>query len=347
MDNLLWGIMPRGTDATGVMAMLDNGKVQLERKTIPAAEFTRQRQLVSDDARTVLLHTRYATVGRADDPRNAHPVINGTCAAIHNGTIYNHAELFRAFGLKRHAQVDSEIIPALISHAGWDNAGQALALMAGGAATAVVTNDAPLDLILARTQGYPLHWLRIDGVLVWASTEHAIRRAWQQTYHHDPFSKRHSSSGKLGEWSMMRHQAGKLYTTEIPWRGLTPTPTPPARPPKPSSGPATGRPMSQLPPSKRQRKRARKAGATKALGNRTPKQSTQLKLPAGNSEPVRSLVPYDPKPWTPAHLDPAPWMEDTVRDLERQYGLSYDDAYEAVYGVAPLSDEDWLGTFGI
>lgn len=356
MDALLWGILPRGTDATGVLAMLDNGKVQLERRTVPAAQFIRTRQLVSDKSRTVLLHTRYATVGRADDPRNAHPVINGHCAAIHNGTIYNHRDLFDAFQLKRHAQVDSEIIPALVSYAGWAQAGDALSLLDGGAATAIVNDEHPRDLILARTQGFPLHWMKLRGLLVWASTEHAIRRAWQQTYGGDPWKARGVQHGRLGDWMMMRHEDGKLHTAEIPWRGLQPPKRRRARAQEPISRPASGRPMSQVPPGKRARKAAAKAAKAtkpvKPLGNRRPRAGTQLQLPKAASTggivvPEIVVPAVERHPWDDPRLNPEPWMEETVRDLERQYGLSYEDAYEAVYGVAPMSDEDWLASFGI
>jgi hypothetical protein len=348
IDTLYWGILPRGTDATGLLAMLDSGKVQLERSTVSAAEFVRTRKLVSDQARSVLLHTRYATVGRADDPRNAHPVINGTCAAIHNGTIYNHADLFRAFDLKRHAQVDSEIIPALVSHAGWEQAEKALALLSGGAATAIVTNEHPRDLILARTQSYPLHWLKVKGVLVWASTEHAIRNAWQRTYGRDPYKMKGATHGHLGEWTMVRCTAGKIASGPI--ERPKPPARPPSRPQEPISGPASGRGKPGVGASKKQRKRAAKKAAarrtTTALGNQRPVAGTQLTFPSGDPvNPVEAYVPR--KPWGPAHLDPEPWMEETVRDLMRTYDVDYESAYEAVYGVPPMSDDDWLHMFGV
>lgn len=345
MDNLLWGILPRGSDATGVLAMLDNGKVQLERKTIPAAMFIRERQLVSDQARTVLLHTRFATVGRADDPRNAHPVINGSCAAIHNGTIYNHQRLFDAFGLERHAQVDSEIIPALVSYAGWKRAGDALAMLDGGAATAIVTDQKPRDLILARTRSFPLHWMKLQGLLVWASTERAIREAWRKTYGRDPWNARGVEHGSLGDWTMMRHEGGVLYTAEIPWRAVQ---KPATRPQEAISAPARPKAMPGPGSSRRQRKRAKKHAQVAKLGNRTPRQGTQLLLPGNGStldEPVRPTVAR--QPWDDPRWDPEPWMEEAVRDLQHQYGLSYDDAYEAVYGAAPMADEEWARLYGV
>src|SRR5262249_11854289 len=137
-DSLLLAIENRGTDATGMLALMENGKCHLQRETKPARAFVRGRKRLANEVKTLLLHTRFATVGAPDDPMNAHPQINGGMAAVHNGTIYNATEIFNAFGMKRYASVDSEVIPALLSYAGWDHAAEAIDLFDGGAAFAVV-----------------------------------------------------------------------------------------------------------------------------------------------------------------------------------------------------------------
>src|SRR6185369_2401553 len=76
-DELLLAIEPRGRDASGYLAMMDDGKVQMQKLAIPATRFVKQRGRLRNTARNVLLHTRWATVGRAEDPRNAHPVAAG------------------------------------------------------------------------------------------------------------------------------------------------------------------------------------------------------------------------------------------------------------------------------
>lgn len=176
-DSLHLAIENRGTDASGLLAVMPSGKVHLDRRVVPASRFVRGRKKLPNEVRTLFLHTRFATVGARDDVRNAHPQINGGMAAIHNGTIYNHAELFSAFGLKRHAAVDSEIIPALISFAGWEHAAEAIDLFDGGAAFAVVDEKHPDEVILARTESYPLHYLVTKELVVWASTRRAIEVA--------------------------------------------------------------------------------------------------------------------------------------------------------------------------
>ncbi len=208
-DSLLHAIENRGTDATGLLALMPSGKCHLDRRVVPASRFTRKRMKLPNEVKTLLLHTRFATVGARDDVRNAHPQINGGMAAIHNGTIYNATELFDAFGLKRHAKVDSEIIPALLSYAGWEHAAEAIDLFDGGAAFAVVDEKHPAEVILARTESYPLNYFVSDELVVWASTRRAIEIAMAMSglrmkgeYH------------ELKPWTMVRVN-GKLETTRI------------------------------------------------------------------------------------------------------------------------------------
>jgi asparagine synthetase B (glutamine-hydrolysing) len=209
-DSLLLAIENRGTDATGLLALMPNGKCHLQREVKPAHRFVRGRKAMRNEVKTLLLHTRFATVGARDDVMNAHPQINGGMAAVHNGTIYNATELFDAFGLKRHAKVDSEIIPALLSYAGWDHAAEAIDLLDGGAAFAVVDEKHPEELLLARTEGYPLHYLVTTELVIWASTRRAIEAACAMTFGRVPKGKWH----EVPEWTMVRVN-GKVETTTI------------------------------------------------------------------------------------------------------------------------------------
>ena len=180
-DELLLAIEGRGRHATGYLSLMENGKVQLQKETGPASRFIRTRGAIRDDARTVLLHTRYATTG-GRGPLNAHPHASGRVAAVHNGTVYNADEIFEAFDLPRNATVDSEVIPALIDYAGWDQAEAAMELLDGSAALAAIHIEHPKEVILARVKGYPLVYGVTRDVVVWASTENAIQRAWHRTF---------------------------------------------------------------------------------------------------------------------------------------------------------------------
>lgn len=291
-DTLLLAIAERGPDATGTLAMLPDGKVQLDRKTINASKFVaRRRKHWNDDLRSMLLHTRFATVGRSDDVRNAHPVVSGHTAVIHNGTIYNHRKLSEALSLPRRAEVDSEVIAALVEYAGWDHVGEALDLLQGGAAVAIVNAKHPDELILARTEGYPLVMYVTDELVVWASTRWAIERAWAQTFGEPPDD---GEFMHLPEWTMVRVN-GDVTVTAI-------------RKPKPKRRRSYS--LQPNPPKKAKKSTAKKGGKAKPVP--VPKQQAPL----------------------PAFLEREPWMEETVRDYQRS-GLSYADAFDAVYGVSP------------
>lgn len=298
-DCLHLAIERRGTDASGLLAMLPDGKVHLHREVVPASRFVERRKKMRADVRTLLLHTRFATVGRADDPRNAHPQINSGMAAVHNGTIYNATAIFQAFGLKRHASVDSEVIPALVAYAGWEHAAEAIDLFEGGAAFALVDEKHPDEVILARTESYPLHYLVTKDLVVWASTRRAIEVALAMTFGTDrPRGKWY----EMPEWTMVRVN-GALESTTI--RVVKPKPK--------WQAPRRSPTLPYVPASRKERKRARKAQA-------------QLELPE-----VSGFLP------TP--LEREPWMEQEVRDIMRWNGWSYDEAYEAVFGTSPDEDE--------
>lgn len=198
-DLLLLGIENRGRHSTGTLAMVKSGMYQMQKEATTAEAFIEMRKPLPKRSVTVLLHTRWATVGPRT-VRNAHPVTSGTMAAIHNGTIYNADSLFRSNRLRRHADVDSEIIPALIGKVGWLNAGDAIRQFQGGAAFAAIDTKHPGEVILGRTEGYPLVYFVTDSLLIWASTREAIEDAWILTYGTDPVG----TWVEMPEWTVAR-----------------------------------------------------------------------------------------------------------------------------------------------
>lgn len=208
---LLVALENRGTDATGLLAMADNGHCFVQKRTVRAREFVHHRKNVPASTRTMLLHTRYATVG-GNTPVNAHPQGAGTIGATHNGTIYNADEVFAAFKLERNAQVDSEVIPAIVNYAGWENAGAALELLDGGAAVALINTKAPNEFILARLDGMPLHYLKTKNAIVWASTANALRLAWHAAYGRRLRAKIY----ELAEGDLIRFVDGKPMVETMP-----------------------------------------------------------------------------------------------------------------------------------
>lgn len=302
-DELLLGIETRGMDSTGFLALKDSGKVQVEKVPVTARRFVKSRMRFDADARTVLLHTRFATRGKVNK-LNAHPQISGRCAAIHNGTIYNADELFDTFGITRRAQVDSEIIPALIDHAGWDEAGAALELMTGGAATAVVNVEHPREVLLARTQTYPLIYLATEDFVVWASTEQTIVQAFRFAYGKTPPK---GEWGSLGPWSLMRVN-GVIDLSRLD----------PVTPPKP--------PAPRV-------KTSAKGKARKARKAKAAKKGTEKRSPGTKGRGVGRNTPRAPQPVREL------LGLDAVRDVMAWTGMTYAEAFDAVYGV---TDEDSL-----
>jgi len=202
---LLREIEPRGRDATGLLA-LSRGSVHLEKNLRPASQFARRRRAFPDTAQSVLLHTRWATVGSKRDPKNAHPVVSGKVAATHNGTIWNDRELFAEIERTRFADVDSEAIAAVIDWAGWDAIEDVMGLTVGGAAVAAIHSEHPDEVALMRTSGYPLVYMVTDDIIVWASTEMAIKRAWKNTYGRI----KHGEIITVADWECHRVKAGKV-----------------------------------------------------------------------------------------------------------------------------------------
>jgi asparagine synthetase B (glutamine-hydrolysing) len=199
---------PRGRHASGSLALYRDGKVNLNKALLPASKFV--RPTIRGSVREVLLHTRFATIGRKDDVRNAHPHAAGTIAAVHNGTIYNSDELFRDLGMTRKTTVDSEVVPALIDLLGWDKIAQALSMTTGGAALGIVNTAAADELVLARTRDWPLWYLRSKRMVVWASTPEAVKKSWWHTFGRNPSAK----VQEVPEMTVLRFKGTAAPTSE-------------------------------------------------------------------------------------------------------------------------------------
>jgi glutamine---fructose-6-phosphate transaminase (isomerizing) len=109
-------------------------------------------------------HTRWATHGRPSEV-NAHPHVSDGVAVVHNGIIENHAELRKALegrGYKFASDTDTEIVAHLVHEALKSGAVQlvdavrrALAVVRGAYAIAVVSDQQPREIVVAK-QDSPL-----------------------------------------------------------------------------------------------------------------------------------------------------------------------------------------------
>lgn len=153
---LLVGIEHRGRHATGI-GYTDpaTGDVWTQKADIKATEFVRSMTHDIANARTAILHTRYATKGDPADEGNNHPIVRPGIVGTHNGVLRNDEQLWADHGWTRHAEVDSEVIFAAIDSSGLD-AHEALGMIRGDAAVAWIELDRPHTLKVGRLSGRPL-----------------------------------------------------------------------------------------------------------------------------------------------------------------------------------------------
>jgi len=150
----------RGYDSAG-LAVITGGALKVV-KTIgrPAglAEKLRGKELGGDIG---IGHTRWATHGRVAI-RNAHPLVAGRVAVVHNGILENVKSVKRSLlkrGVKFRSETDTEVLPHLID-LDWkrsllDTVLAAIAELEGGLTCCVISTREP-DQIVAVRKGNPM-----------------------------------------------------------------------------------------------------------------------------------------------------------------------------------------------
>lgn len=175
----------RGNQATGLAIQNTDGVVHVYKTDDPAGSVVASKPYrdfldrnLGDETRIVIGHTRMATQGDPRKNENNHPVFAGKTAIVHNGCLNNDFPLFNSLSLERKAQVDSDIIRAILDKDGLTPAGaKALSKLAGSAAIAAMSNDHPGTLLLARS-GSPLIMAATGGdLMVFSSEKPAIHTA--------------------------------------------------------------------------------------------------------------------------------------------------------------------------
>lgn len=184
MRGLLLGGVYNGKDATGVASL--NGMAGADGISVvkdkgAASEFlTKHAEVYGAIAARPLAiqHNRASTQGSVDFSGNNHPVVYGGVAVVHNGVVQNDDRLFRELGLERRAQVDTEIIPAILSRGTMLEALPDLQRIEGSLAIAAISAAEPDALLLLR-HGSPLAIaLKDDGSgLYFASTTEMLKSA--------------------------------------------------------------------------------------------------------------------------------------------------------------------------
>lgn len=126
ISNLLIECQKGGRQATGVSIMTEKEAHVLRRPvngthfvSLPEyADFLREtiQFKKGQEILSVIGHCRFPTKGDPSNHFNNHPIVCDRIVGVHNGCIGNDDELFAEHGMKRIAEVDTEIIFSLINH---------------------------------------------------------------------------------------------------------------------------------------------------------------------------------------------------------------------------------------
>lgn len=189
---LACAIEHRGNQATGV-AVMNGEDIAVLKSDVPAWKFVADdlfkkflKDTLTKTSDAVLIHTRAATKGDPRENENNHPIFAGNTAVIHNGMISNDDWLFKDMKMTRKAEVDSDVLRAILDeHGGLTRDGiKNLSRVRGSAAIAAISKRFPGKLLLARS-GSPLVLASTPGQLMWASEKGALHLAIR------PFIKRY------------------------------------------------------------------------------------------------------------------------------------------------------------
>jgi len=151
----------RGYDSAGLAVV--NRTLARIRSTGRVAELEKLAISSGIEGLVGIAHTRWATHG-APEERNAHPHVSGGISVVHNGIIENHEEMrgrLRGEGYEFVSDTDTEVIAHLVhsrlKHGTSlvDAVRQSAAELVGAYAIAVVSQDEPSHLVVAR-HGAPL-----------------------------------------------------------------------------------------------------------------------------------------------------------------------------------------------
>jgi glutamine phosphoribosylpyrophosphate amidotransferase len=171
------GIAERGSDATGFAHHDAGGRVRVEKDSLPLVRFF-ERLALPEGTRTAIAHVREFTKGVPGVNDNNHPIRYGSVVGAHNGHLKNDDALFARFGKPRSTAeitVDSEAIMMLADTLG--DVAEALELVDGAAAVAILRDGRPDHLTLAKRARRTLHLGRADGICLFSSTPEPLELA--------------------------------------------------------------------------------------------------------------------------------------------------------------------------
>jgi glutamine---fructose-6-phosphate transaminase (isomerizing) len=174
----------RGKEASGVV-LRTNSQIIVYKKPVSATELIANKnyQELLGGTQTpiaVLGHARLVTNGRLEDNKNNQPVIRDGMVVVHNGIIVNEKNLWAKFSnLKRYAEVDTELIPALLKLYDDSNLeipvaiNKLLSEIRGTLTAAIVYSDR--NLIVLTTNNGSLYYTDDKDCLLFASEKQILQ----------------------------------------------------------------------------------------------------------------------------------------------------------------------------
>ena len=152
-------------------------------------------------------HARLVTNGRFGIGANNQPVRSGGIVAVHNGIVVNDSALWKRYPhLQRNAEVDSEVLPALMEHflaRGMDVASavrEVFAAVEGEANVAMLFRDRAALLLATNSGSLYVAASRQLGAFVFASEGDILKRFIERSGMRERFEAgiEHLSAGKAG-----------------------------------------------------------------------------------------------------------------------------------------------------
>lgn len=187
---LFLGIESRGKDATGFAVPSSNGGFQIHKAPTRASDFVKKNLCIPRRAPLAILHTRAWTTGTPTINGNNHPIPSGPIVGVHNGWLTNDYALWGEV-VKRNrqqAEVDSEVIFAMLAYGMEDSGATALDVLAeveGNMAVAWMDREYEGRLYLARGYGSPLIvGQTLGGSLIFASEAEFVHTAAEEAKLH-------------------------------------------------------------------------------------------------------------------------------------------------------------------
>ena len=192
MRALFLNSMGGNTDASGIAFVTDDD-IAVVKKDVRGTDLINTKEYddaedeyVGQTTRFLMGHCRFKTKGHQRNNKNNHPIVRDLVVGVHNGCLSNDDELFRKYSnhFARNAEVDSEIIFALVEHfskiSDHNRVHEAIVRMAaevkGSMACSLVHRYKPTVLWLFRNgyNGCDILHFKDAGLIVWATAERYI-----------------------------------------------------------------------------------------------------------------------------------------------------------------------------